>query len=173
MTILPKSGFVAGVPYSHSTIKTSLTGGSPQTPLMSISYAVCSGNPWTACGAACLAMILTHFGRKTSVAECRDKCSPGRDGLTARVIARAAQEFGLRVKAYSLEPPAMSEVPLPALAHWNFNHFIVVEALSGTRVRIVDPSTGRRVLTAQEFAAGFTGVVLTLEPGIRFESRKK
>jgi len=123
------------------------------------------------CGAACLAMILSYFGRRTSVAECRDKCSPGRDGLTARVIARAAREFGLRVKAYSLEPPMMREVPLPAIVHWNFNHFIVVEALSGTRVRIVDPSTGRRVLTAQEFAAGFTGVVLTLEPGIRFERR--
>ena len=121
------------------------------------------------CGAACLAMILTHFGRKTSVAECRDKCSPGRDGLTARVIARAAQEFGLRVKAYSLEPPAMSEVPLPALVHWTFNHFVVLEAWSSKRVRIVDPAAGRRALTFEEFEAGFTGVVLTFEPGVQFE----
>src|SRR5215831_16741042 len=120
------------------------------------------------CGAACLAMILSYFGRKTSVAECRDKCSPGRDGLTARVISRAAREFGLRVKAYSLEPPEMSEVPLPALVHWNFNHFVVLEAWSSKRVRIVDPAAGRRALTFEEFEAGFTGVVLTFEPGVQF-----
>src|SRR5215467_7641733 len=82
------------------------------------------------CGAACLAMILSYFGRKTSVAECRDRCSPGRDGLTARVISRAAREFGLRVQAYSLEPPALRDLHLPVIVHWNFNHFIVVESWS-------------------------------------------
>jgi ABC-type bacteriocin/lantibiotic exporter with double-glycine peptidase domain len=118
-------------------------------------------------------MILSHFGRRTSVAECRDKCSPGRDGLTARIIVRAAREFGLRVKAYSLEPQVMRDVPLPAIAHWNFNHFVVVEAWSTKSVRIVDPAGGRRLLTLEEFDAGFTGVVLTFEPGIGFEPRRQ
>src|SRR5262249_37651604 len=108
-----------------------------------------------------------------SVAECRDKCSPGRDGLTARVMARAARQFGLRVKAYSLEPPAMRDVPLPAIVHWNFNHFVVVEAWSAKRVRIIDPAAGRRVLTFEEFGAGFTGVVLTFEPGLQFAPAKQ
>jgi ATP-binding cassette subfamily B protein len=125
------------------------------------------------CGAACLAMILGYYGRKTSVAECRYKCSPGRDGLTARVIARAAREFGFRVKAYSLEPSAMRDVPLPAIVHWNFNHFVVVEKWSGKRVLLADPSAGRRFLTTEEFEAGFTGVVLTFEPGIQFEPGKQ
>jgi len=35
----------------------------------------------------------------------------------------------------------------------------------------VDPSSGRRTLTAAEFNAGFTGVVLTFEPGVQFEPR--
>ena len=56
------------------------------------------------CGATCLAMVLTYYGRKTSVSECREFCGIGRDGLTARSIAQAARNYGLRVRAFSLEP---------------------------------------------------------------------
>lgn len=121
------------------------------------------------CGAACLAMILSYFGRETRVSECRECFGLGRDGVTAKTIARVARHFGLRVKAYSLEPAEFKNVPLPAIAHWDFNHFVVVERWSPKKVEIIDPATGRRRLTAKEFDAGFTGVVLTLEPGAHFE----
>jgi ATP-binding cassette, subfamily B, bacterial len=123
------------------------------------------------CGAACLAMILGYFGRKTSLAECRERCAPGRDGLTAQTLAKAARGYGLRVRAFSLEPAEFAHVPLPAIVHWDFNHFVVVERWSPDRVDIVDPVAGRRHLSAAEFDAGFTGVVLTLEPGVQFEQR--
>jgi ATP-binding cassette subfamily B protein len=125
----------------------------------------------TECGAACLAMILSYFGRQTPVAACRARCGVGRDGLTARVVADAGRQFGLRVRALSLEPSDLPQVPLPAIAHWQFNHFIVVERWSPDGVDIVDPAFGRRRLTAAEFDLGFTGVLLTLEPGVDFERR--
>jgi ABC-type bacteriocin/lantibiotic exporter with double-glycine peptidase domain len=121
------------------------------------------------CGAACLAMILNYYGRKTRVAECREMCGVGRDGLSAQTIARAARSYGLRVTAFSLEPADFKHVRLPAIAHWEFNHFVVVERWSPKRIQIVDPAIGRRCLTTAEFEAGLTGVVLALEPGIRFE----
>src|SRR5262245_26061614 len=117
------------------------------------------------CGAACLAMILSYYGRRTSVSECRDKCSPGRDGLTARTIVKAGREYGFRVKAYSLEPENLKHIPLPAVAHWNFNHFIVIEKLSAKGVWVVDPAGGRREMSHAEFGEGFTGVILAFEPG--------
>jgi HlyB family type I secretion system ABC transporter len=123
------------------------------------------------CGAACLAMILSYHGRKTRVAECRDACAPGRDGVTAQTIAAAARSFGLRVKAYSLEPIDLQRVPLPAIVHWNFSHFVVLERCSLDYVEIVDPATGRQRLTAEEVDDSFTGVVLTFEPGVQFEPR--
>ncbi|HVF56053.1 MAG TPA: peptidase domain-containing ABC transporter [Pyrinomonadaceae bacterium] len=125
------------------------------------------------CGAACLAMILSYYGRKTSVSECRDKCCPGRDGLTAKAIAQAAREYGLRVKAYTLEPENFPSLPAPAIVHWEFKHFIVLERWSAKKVEVVDPARGRRSLTAAEFDAGFTGVVLTMEPGVHFEARNQ
>src|SRR5215211_6751127 len=75
------------------------------------------------CGAACLAMVLCYYGRTTRVADLREPCGVGRDGLTAQTIAQAAHAHGLRVKAFSLEPGDFRHVPLPAIVHWSFNHF--------------------------------------------------
>jgi ABC-type bacteriocin/lantibiotic exporter with double-glycine peptidase domain len=127
----------------------------------------------TECGTACLAMVLSYYGRETSVAECREICDTGRDGLSARTIAEAARSCGLRVKAFSLEPADLKYVRLPAVAHWGFDHFVVVEKWSPRRVVIVDPAAGRRRLRREEFEADFTGVVLTFEPGAHFRTRRR
>jgi HlyB family type I secretion system ABC transporter len=124
------------------------------------------------CGAACLAMVLNHYGRKTRVSECRELCGVGRNGVNARTIADAARHYGLRVKGFSLEPAELKYLPLPAIVHWDFNHFVVVERWSPKAVEIIDPAAGRRRVTAAEFDARFTGVALTLTPGVHFRRRE-
>ena len=121
------------------------------------------------CGAACLAMILTYYGRKTSVSEIRERCGVGRDGLSALSLVQAARSYGLRVRAISLQHSDFRFVKLPAIVHWEFNHFLVVERYSPRFVDVVDPASGRRHLPAEEFDAGFTGVVLMLEPSAQFD----
>lgn len=123
------------------------------------------------CGAACLAMILSYFGRKTSIPEASNYLGIGRDGATALSIAMAGREQGLRVRAYTIEPIDLQHVKCPAIVHWNFNHFLVIERWTPKYVNVVDPAAGRRRLTAAEFDAGFTGVVLVCEPGVSFERR--
>ena len=122
----------------------------------------------TECGAACLAMLLNYYGRKTRVAEVRERCGVGRDGLSALAIVRAARQYGLRVKAMSLKHNDFRFVSLPAIVHWQFNHFIVVERWKPNAVDVVDPGFGRKRISADEFDDGFTGVVLTMEPGVQF-----
>ncbi len=124
------------------------------------------------CGAACLAMILGYHGRHASLAECRDACTPGRDGVTAQTIVTAARNLGMRVKAYSVQADAdLRDLTLPAIVHWNFGHFLVLSGISQRGVEVVDPAEGRRHLTAEEFAQGFTGIILVMEPGPQFEPR--
>jgi ATP-binding cassette subfamily B protein len=125
------------------------------------------------CGAACLAMLLTYYGRKTSISEIREQCGLGRDGLSALNIVKAARKYGMRVRALSLKENDFRFVSLPAIVHWEFNHFLIVERWSPKAVEVVDPALGRRRLTAQEFDDGFTGVVLVLEPGAHFERESK
>jgi ATP-binding cassette subfamily B protein len=123
------------------------------------------------CGLACLTMILNHHGRAVSLSELRTSSGVGRDGLSGLDIARTARHEGMRVRALSLRSSDLSGVPLPAIAHWEFNHFIVVERWAGSHVDVIDPAVGRRRLTHAEFDAGFTGVVISCEPGTTFERR--
>jgi ATP-binding cassette, subfamily B, bacterial len=113
------------------------------------------------CGSACLAMIVRYFGRSTSLSECRELCGAGRDGTTAESLAKTARELGLQVRAVLLRSGDLSGLRLPAIAHWNHNHFIVVESWSPKSVRVVDPSLGRLRLSSAEFAEGFTGILLS------------
>ncbi|MFT3771499.1 MAG: peptidase domain-containing ABC transporter [Minicystis sp.] len=124
------------------------------------------------CGAACLAMILDYFGSAARLSDCRERCGGGRDGVTARAIAQAAQSFGLRARAFSVDPPAMRHVKLPAIIHWESDHFAVVERWSPRGVDIVDPAMGAYRLTTAEFDAGFTRLAMTFEPDARFERRR-
>ncbi|MEU1386779.1 MULTISPECIES: peptidase domain-containing ABC transporter [unclassified Nonomuraea] len=125
-------------------------------------------NTDTECGAACLAMVLCHHGQRTTLHQVAERLQVGRDGLSAKAVVDGARDHGLKARAFSLAPEDLARVPLPAVAHWEFNHFIVVERWSPDRVDVVDPGHGRRRLTPEEFGAGFTGVLLVFEPGEGF-----
>lgn len=122
------------------------------------------------CGAACLAMILSYHGRKTSISEIHKNAGLGRDGLSALNIVRTARRYGLKVRTISLTANDFRCISLPAIVYWQFNHFLVVERWSPSFVDVVDPAIGRKRLTAQEFDAGFTGIVIMLEPGMDFDT---
>lgn len=124
------------------------------------------------CGAACLAMILSYHGRRTTVAECAARIGVGRDGQSAAQLATAARAEGLQVRAYTLEPADLRLLPAPLIVHWEFNHFVVVERWSPAGVDIVDPAIGRRHLSPEAFDLGFTGVALVCEPGSGFAPRR-
>ncbi|MDQ3822827.1 MAG: peptidase domain-containing ABC transporter [Actinomycetota bacterium] len=124
------------------------------------------------CAAACLAMILSYHGRKTELSDCRGVLPTGRDGATARALAEAARTFGLEVKAVSVDLDALSSLPLPAIVHWQFNHFVVLERWTASSVWIVDPARGRVRTSPEEFGRGFTGVALALRPTERLERRR-
>ncbi len=124
------------------------------------------------CGAACLSMVLTFYGRETTINECRSYLNIGRDGLSARTITQAARDLGLRVRAFSMEPEGLSQIQGPAIIHWEFSHFMVLEKWSPDGVQVVDPGIGRRRLSNAEFNDGFTGVVLTMAPGADFKQKQ-
>jgi ATP-binding cassette, subfamily B, bacterial len=120
------------------------------------------------CGLTCLAMMLSYHGRKTSVSELRSRFGGGRDGSSALGIVKAARTFGMRVRAISLPRSEFNHVMLPAIVHWEFNHFLVVERWTPNYVIVVDPAGGHKKLTSEEFDNGFTGIVITMEPGVNF-----
>ncbi|MBX3012720.1 MAG: peptidase domain-containing ABC transporter, partial [Caldilineaceae bacterium] len=126
----------------------------------------------TQCGAACLTMVLNFYGRAISLATVSEQMDVGRDGATLLAIAQAARHYGLQARAYTGEPDRLADLPLPAILHWNFSHFVVLERWEATGAFIVDPASGRRPVTAAELDRSFTGVVLSLTPESTFQRQR-
>lgn len=120
------------------------------------------------CGAASLAMILGYYGRWIPLEQLRVACGISRDGAKASNILRAARAFGMTAKGYSREAEDLGEIDGPAILHWNFNHFVVLEGISDDRAWLNDPATGARHVSLAELQEAFTGVVLIFAPGPDF-----
>ena len=125
------------------------------------------------CGPTCLAMVLAAHGVHDAAAECRELCDAGRDGTRFRTLIAAADRFGFTGEVRRMHPGELESVHLPAIAHWQSRHFVVVERWTSRRVTVVDPAAGHRSLTSGEFAAGFGGTVLLLEPRAGIVRRAK
>lgn len=125
------------------------------------------------CGAACLAMLAGYHGRKTRLSECRDLLGTGRDGISAYEILEAGQALGLEMEGYEIAAEDVADLPLPVIAHWEKNHFVIIERVTTRLVHLVDPAIGRIYLDHQEFAHHFSQVVLTATPGPDFVPREQ
>lgn len=124
----------------------------------------------TECGAACLGMVMAHYGRWVPLEELRVRCGISRDGSKAASILRAAREYGLHAAGFRREPNRILDLPFPMIIFWQFNHFVVLEGVRGDRVYINDPAEGPRTIPMKEFDEGFTGVCLGFQPGPQFRT---
>ena len=124
------------------------------------------------CGAASLSMILAYHGHHAPLSEVRGICGISREGSTALGILRAAENYGLEAEAVSLDLKGLPDLPLPAIIHWNFNHFLVLERLTPDGAIVVDPAAGRIHIGQAELNRCFTGVALVFSPADEFSTRE-
>ncbi len=122
------------------------------------------------CGAACLAMVSDFYGLGHSLAALREITYVDREGVSLLNIKTAAEQLGLETLPVKLGYTQLqTEVPLPAIIHWDQNHFVVAYELGDSHVLIGDPAYGERKLTKQNFIKNWItpgnseGIVLLLE----------
>ena len=115
------------------------------------------------CGAAALAMILSHHGLVIPLEQLRISCGVSRDGSTAKNVLYAARKYGLTAKGWKKELDGLWALRSPAILFWNFNHFVVLDGVGQKGCWINDPAMGRRQVTWDEMDTSFSGIVLTFE----------
>ena len=115
------------------------------------------------CGAACLVMVGRYWGKSFSVSRLRDITNAGRSGASLRALASAAESVGFATRPVKATLEKFAEQSLPAIAHWEGNHFIVVYQITNTHVIVGDPAKGQCTLTRKEFNQGWTGYALLLQ----------
>ncbi|MBI4396254.1 MAG: peptidase domain-containing ABC transporter [Elusimicrobia bacterium] len=126
--------------------------------------------PWIAqqdetdCGAACLAMISRHYGKRFSVTRLRDLCNVGREGATLLSVSAAAECLGFQTRGVRTAYDLLRQADLPAIAHWQGYHFVVVFRMTETETWLADPGVGIRRMTRAEFEAGWTRMALLMAP---------
>lgn len=118
------------------------------------------------CGITCLKMVYKHYGREYSLDELSKLCSTSRAGVSLLGINEAASELGFRTFCGKPTIEQLTEAPLPAILHWNQNHFVVlykVKKLRNGKHRYYIADPGRDLLCyTDEEMQDYWAVVKTL-----------
>lgn len=132
------------------------------------------------CGPAALKMVAKFFGRYYSLQYLRDKCGITKEGVSLLGISAAAESIGLRTAAIKCTvDDVFQRVPLPAIAHWEGNHFVVLYDTSRKHIYVSDPAKGHVRYSREEFMEGWylrdepRGVLLALEATADFRLSKQ
>ena len=120
------------------------------------------------CGLACLAMVLGRHGTITDLATLRGRHAVSMKGMTLSTLARIAESEHLGTRAVRLELDELGKLRLPAILHWDLNHFVVLREVSGGKATLHDPSVGERRMALDELSRHFTGVALEVWPDAGF-----
>jgi ATP-binding cassette, subfamily B, bacterial len=134
------------------------------------------------CGPTCLRMMAKHHGKNYSLEYLRDNSFLTKEGVSLLGISEAAELIGFRTLAVKVPLDKMVEdAPLPAIIHWNQNHFVVLYTVKGKGAKriyhVADPGHGLIKLNEKDFLASWMeqskeGVALLLEPTPKFYEEK-
>ena len=123
----------------------------------------------TECGAASLAMILGYYGKTVTLEELRRECGVSRNGVNAKSIVKAAGFHDLQPRALRVNLDGARKLRLPAILHWNMDHFLVLCGFSAKGAVLADPAYGMRTVSMEEFSGSFTGIAIEFEPSENFQ----
>lgn len=126
----------------------------------------------TECGLACIAMVAKYHGHKLDLNGLRARFPISQKGATLDTLINISGELDLGTRALRLDMNDMKKLQLPAILHWDLNHFVVLKKVHGQKITIHDPARGERVMHLREASDHFTGVALELTPSETFTKQK-
>ncbi len=127
------------------------------------------------CGPACLKIIAKYYGKYYSLQYLRDLCGITREGVSLLDISYAADKIGLRSISVKVTiDDLVARIVLPAIIHWDNNHFIVIYKATNKRIYVSDPARGLTSYAHEQFKEKWYkndepyGILMALEPMANF-----
>jgi len=122
------------------------------------------------CGVACLSMIAKWYGIDVSTSWLRDVADTGPAGTTLRGLAAAGGRIGLDVVPIKASRDRLDELGLPAIIHWDSEHWVVLARLDKDRAEVADPAIGIRQMSREELVKHWDGYTAQVAPsGVALE----
>ena len=116
------------------------------------------------CALASLAMIAGAWGLKADLATFRTRLSSTPRGVSLRTLMNLAATIGLAGRPVRIGLQRLGDLQLPAILHWNLDHFVVLERVNGGVATIVDPGRGRLHVPLDSMSPHFTGIAVEFTP---------
>jgi ATP-binding cassette, subfamily B, bacterial CvaB/MchF/RaxB len=137
--------------------------GRPATPVI-------LQNEAAECAIACLTMVAATHGLHTDLPTLRQRFNLSLKGATMADLALMAGALKLQARAVRAEPDQLDQLLLPAILHWDFNHFVVLVKVRRDAVLIHDPARGAHWVKWARLSRHFTGVAMELTPEAGFQA---
>ena len=120
-------------------------------------------------------MVARYFGIRIPVERLRRLAQTGYAGVSLYSLSAAAAQIGFRPQTIRTTLDQLTKVRLPAIAHWENRHYLVLYRMDEKADEFVvgDPARGLLKLTRQQFEDGWTGRLLQLEPIDRLEEHPR
>lgn len=135
------------------------------------------------CGPACIRMVASNYGKDYPLSYLRSLSHLTREGVSVAGIRDALNQIGANSASFEMTMEQLREkCPLPAILHWEQNHFVVLCDVRRSRWTgkwkycVANPAYGKHAFSEESFKRfwlnGDKGVVIAIEPGEDFFRKK-
>ncbi len=120
------------------------------------------------CGSACLLSIIRYYGGNTSLNHLVELTNTDKNGTNFYNLTEASKKLGLDSKSYKIDNiDKIFEINRPFITQVilnNYTHFVVVYKIKHTKVVIMDPGSGKVIMSFKDFLNIWTKYIMLFSP---------
>ena len=122
------------------------------------------------CGLACLAMISRYHGHDIDLNVLRRRHLVSMTGASLKSVISIADGLQLSSRPLRVDLDHLVKLQLPAMLHWDLNHYVVLKSIKGEWAEVHDPGVGLRRMKLSQLSDHFTGIAVEFTPQADFKA---
>lgn len=125
------------------------------------------------CGICCVMMISKYYGYDNSMKFFQELIPANRGGISLFEMEQILNSLNFDTEVKKTTDISLLKDKVPIIVHTKKNHFAIVEKITDKKIRIIDPSVGRRTIDTKDFFQEFSGYLIISKPNDFFTKKVK